>query len=165
MCAGVCSTTTSSERRSLSRDKLIVGFFAVLAAVSAIGFGLMMSRLGQDSCLTPEGQSGGSCPELASVNGDLYIVSRTPLLPSVASQVAEYGAMTESNVSELFAGPEVYSISGLDPKGVLVADAAVDTSGQGEVAPFVLLLARENRSAWPGLCDYLPTDARADQPQ
>ena len=58
----------------IDRSKVIVGLFALLAAVSAIGFGIMFSQIGNDSCLDDRGVTG-SCPSLAEVKGIRYTIS------------------------------------------------------------------------------------------
>lgn len=141
----------------MSRDKVVVGFFAVLAAVSAIGFALMLNYAGSDACLG-SGGDGGSCPALALVNDERYAVSAVPPLPEIGQRLTEFGPIAATNSPERFADMTAYSVSGIDPEAVLIGNAA---DPAGEDGRYVLMFGPEQDDAWPALCAYLPPDQLA----
>ena len=144
----------------MTRDKAIVGLFAVIAAMSAIGFAIMFSYYGRDACLDVSG-TGASCPSLAIVNGNRYLISAAPVLATDAD-LTEYGAITTTNSESLFADLKVYGVSGVSPTSALVARAADPASHGG---PYILMFGPDSDAAWPALCPYLTRDRVATQPE
>ena len=144
----------------IDRSKLIFGFFALLATASAIGFGLMFSRLG-DGCMN--GSDSASCPALADVNGARYSVSAGPFLPALGAALEPYGSITSTNAWTNFADRDVFRIAEIDPAAALAYRVANPEPGAG---PFGVLFAFERRtSPWPTLCKYLPVEHLAVQPE
>ncbi len=133
---------------------MIVGVFVILAAASAIGFGLMFSRLGGDACLDGFGE-GASCPTLAVVNGQRYQVAIATALEVGEGDLTPYGPISQTNRSEGFSELTAYRVGDIDPSAVLVARAAA-----GDGAPYRLLFGPNEDEAFPALCDYIPLEQR-----
>ena len=141
----------------MSRDKVIVGGFALIAAVSAIGFAVMFSRLGPESCM--DGAGGiGSCPALADVNGLRYTVSVAALYPGLEEDLVPFSPITRTNVPGNFAELKTFKIGDLDPTLVLAAPAL--PVYPEDVGSYRLLFGSNSDAAFPALCDYFTDEAK-----
>ncbi len=140
----------------IDRSKVVVGLFAVLAAASAIGFGLMFSRLGGDACLDRFGE-GAACPALAVVNGTRYSVGVPTELVGVENALTPYAEITRTNVPEQFAELTAYALAGVDPTLALVA---YTQPGPGDPPGSYRLMfvtgGDDADGAWPAIRPYLP---------
>jgi hypothetical protein len=135
----------------IDRNKLVVGLLALLAAVSAIGFGLMFSQIGRDACFDG-GVIGGSCPTLAEVNGVRYTVSVARGVAVAESDVTPYNRIARTNVPDYFKELQTYSLRGISPMAALVAPSkSVLDEDDSE---FRLLFGPDSASAFPALCDF-----------
>ncbi len=137
-------------------DRPIVILFTLLAAASAIGFGIMFSMLGRDACLDGVGE-GASCPTLAVVNGMRYGVGTSTQLVGAEDALTPYGDIARTNVPDQFAEMTAYSPSGVDPTLVLVARNRPTSDDSG---PYRLMFVTggDSDAAWPAICRYFTED-------
>jgi hypothetical protein len=144
----------------VNRNTVIVGVFAILAAASAIGFGLMFSRLGGDACLDGfgEGAAGGACPALAEVQGMRYEVAVATELIDIEADLIPYEEIGRTNVAGDFAQPLTFRIGSIDPTAVIAASAR--RARDEDVGPYRLLFGPNEDDAFPALCDYIPLEQR-----
>src|SRR5215213_8434578 len=105
----------------INRSKVIVGLFALLATVSAIGFGLMFTQIGHDSCLDDRGIVAGSCPSLAEVNGVRYTISVARGVAVEEPDLTAYARINRTNVPDYFRELQTYTIDGIPAAAILVA--------------------------------------------
>ena len=105
----------------INRNNVVVGLLALLAAVSAVGFALMIGQLG-DGCMNGTGL--GSCPALADVRGVRYAVSGPVDLVSIEAHVAPYDTIARSNTPTAFSATTALAIDGVDPNVLLLVSAA-----------------------------------------
>ena len=133
----------------IDRSKVVVGIFALLATVSAIGFGLMFSRLG-DGCMN--GSDSGSCPTLADVNGVRYTVGVARGIEIGSDDVAPYSTIARTNVPDYFSELATYAHSGVPATAVIAAPAAAVLDEDD--SPYRLLWGPDRSSAFPALCRY-----------
>jgi len=139
----------------IDRNKLFVGLIAVLAVVSAIGFGLMFSQLGRDSCFDG-GVIPGSCPSIAEVNGVRYTISVARGVAVDDADVTPYGRIARTNVPDYFNGLQAYSLPGISPLAVLAARSQPVLDEDDSA--YRLMWGPDSASAFPALCSYY-TDA------
>ena len=146
----------------IDRNKVVVGLLAILAVVSAVGFGLMVSRLGDDGCMS--GSGSASCPTLADVNGVRYTVSIGQAFKNIEPDLSPYAAISRTNAPDRFAEMQAYSVAGFDPAVLLITRTTV---GAGDEGPYRMLtvVGRERSSIWPAFCDYLPEERLLAQPE
>jgi len=141
----------------MSRDKIIVGGFALLAAVSAIGFAVMFSRLGPESCM--DGPGGvGSCPVLADVNGLRYTAGVASQYPGLEADLSAFSPITRTNAPNNFAELVTYRVGDIDPTLVLAAPAL--PVYPEDVGSYRLLFGSNSDAAFPALCDYFTDEAK-----
>jgi len=140
----------------INRSQLVLGAFAVLAIVSAIGFGLMFMRLGNDSCLGPAVYTSGSCPSAAEVNGVRYAISVARGVDVAEADLTPYARIGRTNVPDYFRDLQAYSLRGISPTAALAAPS-ISVLDEDDSA-YRILWGPDQDSAWPALCDYL-TDA------
>ena len=93
----------------------------------------------------------------AAVNGMTYILSDTPILPTVDDDLTAYAQIAVTNSEHRFADREVYAITGIDPAAALIARAA---DNQDQNGPYVVLYGPDKEDAFPALCDYIPVEMR-----
>jgi hypothetical protein len=134
----------------IDRGKIVVGLLALLAIASAIGFGLMFMRLGQD-CMS--GSDGASCPALADVNGMRYEVSGARGVTVTAAQLEAYKPITRSNVPGHFTELTTFRVADIAPEAILFAPAT-HVSDEDD-SPYRILWGPEKEAAYPGICGYL----------
>jgi hypothetical protein len=148
----------------MNRSKVVVGLFAVLAAVSAIGFALLLSYYGSDPCLE-SGNKGGSCPTLALVDGVRYTVSIGRDLVGTEGALTPYMEITRTNAPEDFAERMTYQLAGVSPSAALVARNAPGPDEDAGAFRLLFALGPERDAAWPALCRYLTEEDRAANEQ
>jgi hypothetical protein len=112
----------------MDKSKIVVGTLAALAIVSAVGFGLMFMRLGQD-CMS--GSDGASCPAVAEVEGVRYYVGSSHDLVNVEGALTPFAQIARTNSSRSFLSMSTYALSGVDPAKVLVAENAPSADQAG----------------------------------
>jgi hypothetical protein len=140
---------------------VIVGAFVLLAAASAVGFGMMFSRLGGDACLDGIG-ADSSCPVLAVVGGSRYSVSVASDLRNIEDVLSSHAPIDRTNSPDWFSELVTYRIAEIDPTAVLAAPAQAIV--EEDVGPYRLLYGPNSEDAWPQMCLYLPErDRAADQ--
>ena len=144
----------------IDRNKAVIGTFAILAALSAIGFALMLGQLGRDACLDGTG-AGASCPALAVVNGMRYGVGNSTQLVDAEAALTPYGDIERTNVPVHFAEMTAYSLSGVDPALVLVARSSATPDAAGPYRLMFVIGSGDSDAAWPAICRYLPEDDQA----
>ncbi len=145
----------------IDRSKVIVGLFALLATVSAIGFGLMFSQLGNDSCLDDRGVVAGSCPTLAEVKGVRYTISVARGVAVDEADLTAYARMNRTNVPDYFSDLQTYTIEGIPPAAILVAPSA--SVLDEDDSAYRILWGPDKESAFPALCDYLTDSEKSIQ--
>ena len=138
-----------------NRSRIVLGVLAALAVVSAIGFGLMFMRLGNDSCLDGGDMFGASCPTLAEVNGVRYTISAARGVDVTESDLTPYARIARTNVPDYFSDLQAYSLPGIAPAAALVAPS-VSVLDEDDSA-YRILWGPAKESSWPALCDYLTT--------
>src|SRR5215210_7041543 len=105
----------------INRNNVVVGLLALLAAVSAIGFGLMVSRLGSGDCMSVSNDA--SCPVLAEVGRTRYMVAVASPLQNIESNLSPHEPIDRTNAPGDFAAFVTYRIADIDPAAVLAAPA------------------------------------------
>jgi hypothetical protein len=142
----------------INRSQVVLGALAALAIVSAIGFGLMFMRLGND-CLGDAGLASGSCPSAAEVNGVRYTTSVARGVDVVATDLTPYASIGRTNVPDYFRDLQAYSIQGISPTAVLAAPSASVLDEDDSAYRF--LWGPDRDAAFPAVCDYY-TDAEKE---
>lgn len=128
----------------MRRDRLIVILFALLAAASAIGFGIMFSSLGCGG--------SGSCPAQAVVNGISYGASGQTDLPGVDAHLVPAADATNTAIAPTLSEMTLYSVADIDQSLIMVG-RALPNENRGE---FVVLFSIErSQEAWAALCQYV----------
>jgi hypothetical protein len=135
----------------INRSQVVLGALAALAIVSAIGFGLMFMRLGND-CLGAAGVASGSCPSAAEVNDLRYSVSVARGVNVNETDVTPYAPIGRTNVPDYFTELQAYSLPGISPTAALVA-RSVSVLDEDD-STFRILWGPEQQSAFPALCGY-----------
>jgi hypothetical protein len=137
----------------IDRNKVVVGILAALAIASAIGFGIMFSRIG-DSCMN--GNDTASCPVLADVDGIRFYVGGPQELINTEGALTPHSTITRTNSPTHFRSKTTYALAGIDPRVLQVAEAAPDSNEPGQ---YRLLHPLNMDAAYPGLCQYFtPAD-------
>ena len=144
----------------IDRNKAVVGLFAILAAASAIGFGIMFTYLGRDSCLDGS-DSGASCPALAVVNGTRYGVGVSRPLRVSTDDLTPYAEISQTNVRDNFAEMTAYALAGVDPSAALVAKSAQRLDVAFEYRLMFVTGGKRSEAAWPAICRYFIEEVRA----
>ncbi len=143
------SSTRARIAALLGLSLLVVGISIVLFLGSA------------DGCMT--GSSNASCPTLAEVNGVRYSFSVGLALLDIEDDLTAFGQISRTNVPDYFSETTVYSVTGIDPKVLLIGRAAPMQSDEG---PYRLLsvFGGDHTSIWPAFCQYLTELRRYSQP-
>ena len=141
----------------INRSNLVFGLLVLLAVVSAIGFGLMVTQLGRDSCMDG-GASGGSCPVLAEVGSVRYGVGAASDYIGLEQDLAPYSPITRTNAPDRFAELVTFRVADFDPTSVLAAPSR--HVSDEDVGPYRLLFGPNADRAWPALCSYFPIELR-----
>jgi hypothetical protein len=140
----------------IDRNKVVVAVMAVLAVVAAVGFGLMVVRLGGGDCI--HSAAGASCPVLAEVDGVRYSVGVANEYIDLQQDLVLHSSIARTNAPDQFAELVTFRIASLDPTAVLAAPARPVLAG--DVGPYRLLFGPNSERAWPALCDYIPIEVR-----